>query len=294
MTNNTEESPFREWWQHTFGKWLNVFIYWKTRRAILADPTITLSARSNELNTGPFQFALQSIFLVPLLTTFLSGSLMFFSEIPPDPIEKIIEQVDETSEWPPDYEPLFGIETGKSRYESTKVYKRGIDIMKSSVPALVSFAIIMVGFLFRRFFISWQDTYPLVKQSDRVYLYCVGARLFIPVNLFGLLLYVEEMVTRYALLTVTDAHGYTIYGSQSWFVTRYAVGLFFVGWIILALWNSTADIACSLQLKGERNGRRVRGRRAVAIRLFSAQLIALIVADLLYVSILIIVILLNT
>ena len=160
--------------------------------------------------------------------------------------------------------------------------------MMSSVPILISLAIIMVASLFRFFFKRWQDTFPLVKQSDRVYLYCVGARLFIPVTIYGLFMYVTEMVMRYQLLTVTDIHEYYTFGSQLALLAWYTVRLFIIGWMILALWNSTAAITNCLQLKGDRKGRRVRGRSAVAIRLFSAQHITLFVARLVFVSILIV------
>jgi len=301
MTNQVGISPVREWWQHTFGKWLNVFVYWRMRRAILTDPAITLSARSKELRTGPFQFALQSIFLVPLLTSLIGWSLIFFSEVPPDYMDKLLDQVEETDEWPPDYEPLFGIESSKSRYETTKIVKRGQEIMKRSAPILVSLAIILAASLFGCFFRRWRDTFPLVAQSNRVYLYCVGARLFIPVTIYGLFMYVTEMVVRYELLPVI----HTSESDKFWslffllmreprFLAYNAVRVIIVVWIIIALWKSTAVITNVLQLKGERKGRLVRGRRSVVISLFGAQLITLFVARLVYVSIFIVYYVLHT
>ena len=286
MTNQAEISPAREWWQHTFGKWLNIVVYWKTRRAILTEPELTLSTRSAELRIGPFQFAMQSVLFVPLLISILGSSLLLFSEVPEDPMQQMFDQVEESAEWPPDYEPLFGIESSKSRYDVTRIGKRGIEIMEKSAPVLVSLAIIMAATLTRLFFRRWRDAFPLVIQLDRVYLYCVGTRLFIPVTLYGLFMYVTETMMLYELWPVVHLHEpYTFWDFlvlNPLFLAWNAVRISIAVWIVTALWKSSAVIANVLQLEGERKGRPVRGGRSVAIRLFGAQLITLFVARLAY------------
>jgi hypothetical protein len=298
MTNHAEISPFREWWQHTFGKWLNIVVYWKTRRAILTEPEITLSTRSTELRIGPFQFAMQSVFFVPLIISIMGSSLLLFSETPKDPMEQLLDQVEESAEWPPDYEPLFGIESDKSRYELTKIGKRGIGIMEKSAPVLVSLAIIVAVTLTKLFFRRWSGDFPLVAQLDRVYLYCVGTRLFIPVTLYGLFMYVTETMMLYGLWPVIDIHEpYTFWDLvvlNPLFLAWNAVRITIAVWIVMALWKSSSVIANVLQLKGGRKGRPVRGRRSVAIRLFGAQLITLFVARLVYGGIFIVYYVLHT
>ncbi len=295
MTDSTDTPLYREWWQHTFGSWLNVLRYLRERKSVLTDPNKVVSSEPGALETGPFLFALQSVFFVPLLTSVFNWILTFTYEIPPDIVDMLQQQSgDPTGEWPADYEPLFGIESGESRYEMVKAGKRASEITQSLAPIVVSLSILMAASLFKVFLRRWRDISPLVSKADRVYAYCVGARLFYPVMLFGLFTYLVDLEGRYRLFVgASNFDAGTVSGMfesmspihQIIFVGWYAVRIGLAIWIIVALWKSAAVMTHVLQLKETTTDSFLSSTTSVAIRLLGAQLVTLLAASLAYISI---------
>jgi hypothetical protein len=249
-----------------------------------------------------------------LLITVFNAALTYVTEIPPDLAEQSRKEIAKThpEELPDDRESIFGIKPGKSVKKNLEILRKGEDKMEASLPVIVSLAIIMAASLFRFFFRRWKNTFPLVSQSDRIYLFCVGARLFLPVTLYGLFNYLMEMTLRYeamriylikpvnTLIIIWMAESVELAGFR-WKILQFLspeelavsivlslLRLGLLSWVVIALWKSTTVIADVLQLKGERKGRRVKGRRVVTVRLFGAQIITLITARIIYVSILLI------
>lgn len=284
MRGNVSEariSPFWEWWDHTFGRWLNLAAYWRERRAILDEPQITISG-SGLLGSGPFKFALQSLVLVPLLTSVMSSTVSYFSEIPPEFTKKLVDEIDELEHKglaPPASQrkaaPVFGVETNSTRHEALKVFVRARDQSQKLLPFLLSLSILLSASLFKMSFRRWRKSFPLLWQADRAYLYYVGARLFVPITIFGLLSYLVELSGRYAMATsgalVPGFYPYLPYAGLIWLFVKFLLAI----WVFTALWSSASILSRVLAIHGERNGRLVKGRRAVALRMFAAQIIAL-------------------
>lgn len=277
-------SPLKEWWNHTFGSWLNLAVYWRERRAILDQPKITVMPGSRTLASGSFKFALQSVVLVPLLTSVLSATLSYVSEIPPEFLEGMLEEFERMERsglpLPPSQRraaPIFGVETEATRYEALKVFIRAREQSQRLLPFLLSISIVLSASLFRMSFRRWRSDFPLVSQADRAYLYYVGARLFLPITIFGLSSYLVDMSARYAIVPFGPAFEESFsfqfpYAGIVWLLVRLAL----VIWVVTALWSSTSVLSDVLNLHGKRKGRPVKGRRAVATRLFAAQVTALL------------------
>ena len=283
MVDSDQPSLTREWWKHTFGSWLNIAQYWRERKVILKDPSIAVAPKSGALKTGPFLFALQSVFFVPLITAVITWSLTFLTTVPPETIDRLIAQRQKMESHAfvmrENSEPFLGIKPRGSVYDSLAVIRKADEITKGLVPILVGVAILMTASLFRMFFRRWRTTFPMLSQADRAYLYYVGARLFLPITIFGLLSYLMGMYLRFAFWPFGQINaGLTPILFSPIALAWTAIRTILAIWVLIVLWKSTAVLSHILGLKGKRNRKEVRGQRSVAIRLFGSLIIAIFVA----------------
>jgi hypothetical protein len=281
MTDPTPKPPLREWWNQTFSAWLDIPRYWKDRRALLSSPELALWKNREQLSSSPLRFALQSLLLVPVLSSILSWGVIHFTELPPDTLDWIAQthQVNPNEET----EPLFGIFFIKGTMdERIAIARRVHNFTDSLFPLVLGICIVAGATLFRWLLHIRQKQSPAIGESDRIYLYLMGAHLFFPVTIYAATIYGSDLILRFIIASGHLSQGLVLIG-DGFRLMQFVV----VCWGLIALWRMTTPMTQVLKLENGTRGFNSRGRLAVRLRLLAIVLVAFIGTRLLEVSLMI-------
>ncbi|UCH47231.1 MAG: hypothetical protein JSU95_14195 [Betaproteobacteria bacterium] len=281
MTDSAPQSPLREWWNQTLGVWLDIPRYWKDRQALLFSPELALWRNREQLSSRPLRFALQSLLLVPVLSSILSWGITHFTELPPDTLDWIAQthQVDPNKE----VEPLFGIFDIKGTMdERMAIMRRLHHFTESLYPIVLGICIVAGASLFRWLLRIRRKQFPAVGESDRIYLYLMGAHLFFPVTIYAATIYGSDLMLRFIIASGRLSPGHILIGDG----LRLLQFVVFC-WGLIALWRMINPMTQVLELKNYTQRCTAQGRLAARLCLLAVVLVTFIGTRLLQVLLII-------
>lgn len=211
-----DQSVFMEWLEHLFEDYFNLFAYWRQRRAILEDPSITLRRNRARMRKGPFLFAMQAQVALFAIGALSVTCIVQIVHLPPPSDERSIAEYDRelaeiqrsqqaldveaqvvrTLEQPAERRRREAalvqrrasmrarddarVRELRDRRLDKQVLKKCSDLIQGSANLLVGASLLIAATLFRRNMKRLRTDFPAAGEADRIYLYFISACLLVP------------------------------------------------------------------------------------------------------------------